>query len=216
MSRVTAIFEPDDAAVLETAGLLKPAVNGLREISMTSVFSHTTTSPTSTDAGYAPEGSSSSQFMEIPDLLESQVTLEWLGFDADAARMLIQRWENWDPDDPSDFMTLVRDHVRISEYDAFGPSENWLRALRTMGIAPKLRDAILDPVYRPIRCTQSAKEWVLDSMRGRSRILSAAQESSLERDRFRKREAARKAAGTWTEEEIEKAGPNSRLTYSAA
>ncbi|MCJ1385010.1 hypothetical protein MMC17_008128 [Xylographa soralifera] len=216
MSRARAVFDPDDATALETAGLLKPAATGLREISMTSVFSSTTTSSDSTDSGYVSEGSSSWQFLKIPDFLESQATLQWLGFNPDAAKMLIQPWENWDPEDPSDFMTLVRDHVRTSEYDAVGPYENWVRALQTIGVTPKLRDAILDPDYQQIRYTQSAKYWVVDSMRGRFRILSAAQESSIERARFRKREAARKVAGTWTKEEIEKESPKPTVAYGTA
>ena len=114
------------------------------------------------------------------------------------------------------FMVVVYDHVRISERDAIGSSENWYQAFQSMGIDTELANAILDPDFRQIRYTRSAKEWAVDSMKGRFRILTAAEETSRQRDQLRRSEALRKIGGSWSKKNVEKVTPNPRVACSTA
>ena len=210
---VQSVLEVEDAAVLEEAGLLTPAVSGMRRVADSTIYPNHASSSGSDDS--APGASSrTSNFIEIPDLLESQETLGWLGMDRETSRMLFDRWTHWAEDDPTPFVATAIDHVRYSTHDATGLQNDWEAAMKQMGVARELRDAILDPEFQQVRSTRSAKDWIIDTFEMRIRVLTKANDESRERVKMIKKGSLRKVAGTWRKEDIEQAqGVSPRLSW---
>ena len=82
-----------------------------------------------------------------------------------------------------------------------------------MKLTLELFTAILDPEFDGVRLTKSAKEWVIDTLELRYRILSVAQEKSARRVELRAQQSTREAGGTWKPADVERAAPSPRLQY---
>ena len=196
----------EDALELESQGLLSKSNNGFRSISAGTLLSVTSEHSSGTlDSGYASSsGTGAQSFLEIPDLMESQATLIWLGLDESTANILYQRWLQYQiPDDPSPFILLALDHVRVCREDAFRPEDNWFEALRAMGVSNRLAEDIMDSEFTSIRLSRTAKDWVIDTFEAKYRVLAKAHEVSKKRAGLPPTGPTRKTAGTWTQAQVQ-------------
>ncbi len=137
-------------------------------------------------------------FASIPDSRVSLATLRYIGYNEQTALQLWKRWTELSPsvfpileteDDIGDlrFIEYATSYVRsrpdLHAIDAFDEDdEEWYRCMDACGIAEELQDAIMEPLYRDIRLTESCVFWILDTMRLRYLTLEAIQEASRERE----------------------------------
>ena len=184
---------PEDALELERQGLLLASSNGFRSISASIISSAT-----------KKECPGAQRFIEIPDLLESQATLEWLGFDQSTAGMLYQRWTEYAiPNDSHPFLLLATDHVRVFPEDAMKPEDDWRGFFSSMGISNDLVEGVMDPEFTSLRFSRTAKDWVIDSFEAKYRVLEKAHEMSKERVRRRQMGQWEKIVRTWRKAEVQ-------------
>ncbi|KAK0715159.1 hypothetical protein B0H67DRAFT_644941 [Lasiosphaeris hirsuta] len=110
--------------------------------------------------------------VEIPEVLNSQETLEFFGFRPDAAKTIFESWEELQQTPGQlgqceNILTAAERYItRMADVeDAWLPTHNWRQALVKMGINSDLTDAILDDNFDEIRKTASASAWVIDTFR---------------------------------------------------
>jgi hypothetical protein len=116
---------------------------------------------------------STDAFSEIPADLISEATLNYLGYNKE---------------------TAGRQHDTASDND-----QEWYDCMNARGIATELQDAIMDPVFKTLRLTESCIFWILDTLEMRYRGLIAIQEASIERERALQRARSRPSrSGTGT------------------
>ncbi|KAL2416664.1 hypothetical protein ABEF95_015020 [Exophiala dermatitidis] len=107
--------------------------------------------------------------VEIPVFLDSIEALRFCGFKKSAAATILSNFRNFyspqgHPIEP--FATSIYSLVEFAlgflegKQDAFREDEDWLVALKEMGIKRSLREAICDPAFDDIRPTNSAKGWI--------------------------------------------------------
>ncbi|KAG9767314.1 hypothetical protein KCU88_g7473, partial [Aureobasidium melanogenum] len=104
--------------------------------------------------------------VEIPVFLDSIESLRFCGFKKSAAATILSNFRNYysphgHPIEP--FATSIYSLVEFAlgflegKQDAFREDEDWLVALKDMGVKRSLREAICDPAFDDIRPTKSAK-----------------------------------------------------------
>jgi hypothetical protein len=204
---------PEDVHHLEKAGLLTPASGGMRKISISTIFSDSTQN--SSDPGYSSENA----MIEICEMMQSPETLIWLGFNDETAIDLWTSWQNWDEDDPAEFLELITGYIKHHQLDA-AENDNWPEILAIIGINDRLITAIMDPDFTDCRVTATAKHWILDSLQARYRVLMKATEASEERVK-RRRDPIRKVGMSLTHQEAKHIGDKSsqgepRIAYKNA
>ncbi|KAI9807144.1 MAG: hypothetical protein M1825_005862 [Sarcosagium campestre] len=115
----------------------------------------------------------SNDTVEVPEFLESEETLRFLGYDKSSARRIWDHYQTlvreFDPS-PVCFFTIARAEIEDNESDAI-LDQDWDTALKNMGIQSRLRRDILDEEFKDLRCTQSAKYWVLETFEERIEFL---------------------------------------------
>ena len=158
MDPIESIIESADIPILEAAGFLSTAHDGIRQISRSSIFT-SSSSDHSSDSGVDVR-----RDLCIPDILNSPQTIEWLGFSRGAASLHWHVWLERPRDWMVDFEEMLIDEIRDSDKDAEGLAEDWDGVMRSWGINDKLRNAILDDEFTDIRTTASAKFWVIDTI----------------------------------------------------
>ena len=116
---------------------------------------------------------------DIPIVEESIEVLEFIGFVAEAATVIYNRYlSRPHPDrNPDDLMAYVSGHIsslKLSQYDNMDPSE----ALRSIGLNSQIQEAITDPRFSHIFGTQPLYYWANDTVEtnyaallGRQRLL---------------------------------------------
>ncbi|KAK0644127.1 hypothetical protein B0T16DRAFT_392530 [Cercophora newfieldiana] len=105
--------------------------------------------------------------VEIPEVLNSQETLEFFGFQADVAKTIFESWQELQQTPGQlghgeSVVTTAKHYItRMADVeDAWLPTHNWRQALTKMGINTDLTDAILDGNFDSIRKSKSASAWV--------------------------------------------------------
>lgn len=209
------LFSTQDASYLEDVGLLSASKSGMRKVSAATMYSvrsidsDSSSGDSSADSRHIPAYATRESTVMVPEIMESSQTLEWLGFNHDTAQQLLQKWKNFHPDDPSDFLTVALEHLEYhSCEDACGDHEDWLRTFADLGIADELESAIMDPVFKRVRLTHSAKEWISETLQGRFEFLAKTQNTSVQRvkllheEAIQRRITARKTSGTSIEGDI--------------
>lgn len=126
-------------------------------------------------SSYSSSSSSSSDrhdVVEIPEYLNSQETLLFIGFQPDVAKKIFESWQQLQetPDElgyGDDIITSAKCYIEVmgDREDAWLPTQNWRQVLTKMGINRQLADAILDSDFDEIRKSQPASAWVRDSFR---------------------------------------------------
>jgi hypothetical protein len=105
--------------------------------------------------------------VEIPAILESIETLEFIGLNSTAA-LKVWDWfaNNPYPEFDQGFFGTVKSYVDLAEDvpDCTSASQDWNAALIALGINDTLRDAILLPEFSDLLYTQPMKFWVLESL----------------------------------------------------
>ena len=209
------LFSAEDASYLEDVGLLSPPKSGMRKVSAATMYSVRSIDSDSSSGGSSAGSrhisacATRESTVMVPEIMESVQTLQWLGFNHDTAQQLFQTWKNFHPDDSSDFLTVALEHLEYhSCEDACGDDEDWLRTFADLGIADELVSAVMDPLFKGVRLTHSAKEWVAETLQGRFEVLAKTQNTSVQRvkllreEAIKRRIAARKTSGTSIEGDI--------------
>ncbi|KAA6415576.1 MAG: hypothetical protein FRX48_00292 [Lasallia pustulata] len=175
------VISDDVAAFLQEAKLLSGVFDGKRKIS-TAMISPPSTIP-SASSSFTSTRISSSSFsatyttqeideVEIPVMLQSVESYEFLGFNHRAAQALWQLYVSQPHDMQADFFDFVKWHVRDPlKADASSGHDDWIACMTTLGICQKLQSALLLPEYSDLRGTASCKFWLLDAMEMSYRVL---------------------------------------------
>lgn len=177
------LFEHDDANYLENGGIIGPVKSGFRPISGASLLSLSSSGSNSqTDSEYASSSTTHPAFLYLPDSIESEATLVWLGFEPAKAKFLFQSWQGYDPNDIVEFPGLVTHYIKHFYEDVTGADDDeWNHLFSKLGITQDLKNAILDPQFKQIRLTESCKDWLIDTFEGKFCILTAIQGASRKR-----------------------------------
>ncbi|KAK1707141.1 hypothetical protein CaCOL14_008510 [Colletotrichum acutatum] len=109
--------------------------------------------------------SSSEDSVEVPNDLNSKEILLFSGFDDEIADMIWRHWCN--DEDQQDFVIEAGRHyikAKATELNAIDEDDDWDAALQNMGISTEMRQRIMTPEFKDVRCTQSAAYWALDNL----------------------------------------------------
>ena len=111
--------------------------------------------------------------IEVPTVLESLETLEFLGFTPEAGKDILERFHNASEliEDPC-FLDYVKGRV-TSVPDVGCPEDDWNAAMLAMGITQTLCDNILDPEFTDLLLTQDASYWVIDTIEAKFMFLTS-------------------------------------------
>lgn len=112
------------------------------------------------------------EVVEIPEVLNSQETLEFFGLRPDLAGELYEDWleSQQTPGElgyGEDIMSFAFDYlkyqVRGMEFTRFSTVDDWRQVLAELGVSRRLADAIFDANCAEIRKSRSPPDWVLDT-----------------------------------------------------
>ncbi|RSL85463.1 hypothetical protein CEP51_003305 [Fusarium floridanum] len=148
--------------------------------------------------GHLPLDATASQdsdmFVSIPDQLISQATIEYVGFSKIKANEIWSTWNNWpstgprretDPDDGGlqvTFLDFICGYIS-SSLDTYSEDDaEWINCMNTYGLSMEVQDAILDPLFKYLRLSDSCAEWSRDTIEMRYAGLKAIQEESSNRE----------------------------------
>lgn len=194
------IIAPLDYDSLTRLGLISPASsNGICRIhrrrlnrSSDEEYSHLPLTPIS-----SPDLALPDPFVSIPDILISEATIRYLGYEEQVAKHLWDRWTNWpagspvretDDDGEGMYMPFIEFITGYAEGRGIGidTAEDddvaWRSCLAACGVRADIQDAIMDPVFKHIRLTESCVFWIRDTLEMRYRGLQEIQKTSLERE----------------------------------
>lgn len=170
------LLHPEDAERLQARGLLLASSNGQRKLSSSTMIS--LSNPESEDSGV-----DTTHDVVVPQFLDSEASLRFMGFDNWMAAALWDTWKTRDRDFPFDFFTSILKEVRSFKNNAEGLNDEWDNIMKGWGIGEELRTAILDEEFRDLRGTATARFWVLDTIQMAWRVLSRIHWASRERVR---------------------------------
>ncbi|KAF7880072.1 uncharacterized protein EAF02_007709 [Botrytis sinoallii] len=122
----------------------------------------------------------------MPEFLESQETIEWLGWTPDKAAEI---WDAWKiTKSTEDQQGTIFEVEFISKVLGYIPrqvledsSSDWEEHMRVWGISEELIAAIMDVEFTDVRCTKSAQYWVTETMEIRYLSLERIKEESDQR-----------------------------------
>ncbi|KAI9822803.1 MAG: hypothetical protein M1832_003036 [Thelocarpon impressellum] len=153
------IFTPEKADALRHAGILSEAVGGVRILSTGSLGSFAS--------------ASSSDTVEIPDYLDSAVTVKFLGFTESAANEIYARFvragQNMQCLEPS-LLDMAKATINMNTSENM---DDWDREMQDMGIGYQLRAAMVAPGHDMVRSTASLGEWLVITIAERMDFLEA-------------------------------------------
>ncbi|KFA48240.1 hypothetical protein S40293_07375 [Stachybotrys chartarum IBT 40293] len=142
-------------------------------------------------------------FVTIPKQLISLATLEYIGFSRMKASQLWDTWTNWpldgprretDPDDGSLEMTFIHFITGIFDTSTDTCSNNdadWISCMQSFGLSQELQLAIVDPVFKYLRLSDSCSAWAKDTVQMRFAGLELIRSASLEREKSLQRASGR-------------------------
>lgn len=190
------ILFPHDADDLVTTGLASPVLSdGTRRIHRRLLNrlsdaenSHLPLTPVS-----SPEAATLDAYATVPEVIISRATLSYLGFKEEVAAHIWHKWTNWPAgdivretdDDISGmpFIEFITGYVNGRRANAVSEDdEEWHSCIEACGIGAEARNAIMDPVFKTIRLTESCVFWIRDTLEMRYRSLKAVQKASQERE----------------------------------
>ncbi|KAI1094905.1 hypothetical protein F5B19DRAFT_420078 [Rostrohypoxylon terebratum] len=197
MSTHTPIISPRDEQLLLASGLLSPIRPDGTHIIHKRLFDNWS------NENYAhlpfepiSPATESTLYWTIPNDLISLVTLRHLGYNAQRASLLWDRWCNWSAhrvareiDDPTGahfvitFLQLATNHLSSrGDYDtSSSDNSEWYELMADCGIDAQLQNEIMDSEYKHIRQTRSCIDWLRDSLATRYYGLQEARMASRRR-----------------------------------
>jgi hypothetical protein len=124
----------------------------------------------------------------LPDNIESAECLQFLGLAPEVAAAVYRNYVQGKQDlgDPADILEYAVGHVQHCGYDAVaGDTEKetiheWHLAMASMGVCEELRHRILSPGFEKFRTMETARHWVIDTMRTTYRFLMSVNDRVLE------------------------------------
>jgi len=128
--------------------------NGYRQVSLATLSS-------------SSSGEGSDILIAMPEDLHSVHALTFIGFSTKAANDILGRWTSYEKDTdalPDDFQQYFISHIESANTDAWLPRHDWEGVLKNLGMRKDCRAAILDPEYKAIRLTATAKYWAIDTV----------------------------------------------------
>ncbi|KAI1140300.1 hypothetical protein F5Y05DRAFT_424226 [Hypoxylon sp. FL0543] len=201
------VINSQDAEGLESMGLLSPpSSSGTRRIhkrrlnrSSDEEYRHLPLTPVSSQI--SPDES----YHEIPDVLISSATLEYLGYTHDRATEIWREWTDWggelqglpieeleDAEDAVPFIDFAVGHIASYGDDTCDDDNHiWFTYMNAHGINIDTQEAIMDRVFDWVRTTESCHYWLEDTMHMRYRVLQEIQATSVERTRATQRARSR-------------------------
>ena len=119
--------------------------------------------------------------ISVPRILQSTATLDFLGFTEAASAEIFETFQmnSKHPGYVKDMFAYARAHVNIAEYYS-RRKDDWASIIEEMGIRPAVRDQILDDRFKELRMTESARFWVLDTIKAKYEFLMALETRILE------------------------------------
>ncbi|KAF5877741.1 uncharacterized protein Bfra_002109 [Botrytis fragariae] len=180
------IFTAPDDAFLMQRNLLKPALHRRRLVSSSISQS---VSLSSSDSGLSEDsGVDTKDFTMIPEFLESEETIEWLGWNPTKAAEIWNKWKVIQETEQEqgtifevDFLQQALGHIPRRNFE--DSSSDWEEHMRCWGISDELIDAIMDVEFTDVRCTKSAQHWVTDTIEIRYLSLERIRRESDQRTR---------------------------------
>ncbi|KAI9696705.1 MAG: hypothetical protein M1836_005067 [Candelina mexicana] len=119
--------------------------------------------------------SSSASTISIPDDFESVETIVFLGFTEVTATAIFERFRKWREEGnihQGELLDFITGHLISITTDAYErDDEAWDKAMLAMGVDIDLRARILTPGFEDIRFSESAKHWVVDTIKARHAFL---------------------------------------------
>ncbi|KAJ4227186.1 hypothetical protein NW759_004555 [Fusarium solani] len=191
----TNILAPLDTAHLMSQGLVGPVdASGMRKIHKRRLnrfgeqeYGHLPLDATVSQAA-------SDMFVSIPDQLISQATLEYAGFSKTKANEIWNSWNNWpstgprretDPDDSGlqvTFLDFICGYISSSLDTGSEDDDEWINCMNTYGLSMEFQDAILDPLFKYLRLSDSCAERAKDTIQIRYAGLKAIRQESSNRE----------------------------------
>ncbi|KAF3178980.1 hypothetical protein TWF751_000990 [Orbilia oligospora] len=188
------IVSSEVAHYFEELGLFKPIQEKKRRISPSTISQGSSAvSSDSSSRQFMPtnliDGSSIftpaaihqvKEFIEIPVFLQSQETIEIIGFTSEKARSIWNLWEGV-PDNeksPRAFLQFILEFINDprGSLQAIDSDDDWSAYTDNIGISSRPKTAILLPEYEIIRYTSSCEFWLLDSVECTYRALESLTE----------------------------------------
>lgn len=121
----------------------------------------------------ASSSSDSEASTEVPIVVESLETLEFLGFTPEAGKAILELFNKASgSSEVPCFLEYVKGHV-MSMPDVGCPEDDWNAAILAMGITQTLCDKILDPEFTNILLTETASYWVIDTIEAKFEFLKS-------------------------------------------
>ncbi|MCJ1359448.1 MAG: hypothetical protein MMC33_009450 [Icmadophila ericetorum] len=115
---------------------------------------------------------------------ETPYTLGVGGIPEKDARELCRAWEELGNGLKKDFLQFAFHNIEVDKLNAdYADDRAWASCLEQYNLSEKTVSRIMDPTYRDIRLTKSAKYWALEFLRTNYRTLLNAQENSSARKR---------------------------------
>ncbi|KAI4868987.1 hypothetical protein F4820DRAFT_408526 [Hypoxylon rubiginosum] len=197
MANNSSILGELDSEDLQNRGLLGPSHStGSRRIHKRRL--HRSSSEEYSDISLdvrTDSADAASAFATIPITLISYDTLGYLGLAVDKANAIWSEWTHWpatgprreiDADDGGLQVTFLDFIVaRLENYeDVFEDNDaQWRQCLIVCGINESVQDAIMDPIFKDIRLTNSCVYWVKDTLAMRYAGLEDIRRASHRREK---------------------------------
>jgi hypothetical protein len=105
-------------------------------------------------------------WIEVPEVLHSPQTYEFIGFKEHNAREIWQRFLNM-PTGPNefeaDFLDMALAHIDGTSADALDESDDWFTVMDAIGVNANVQQAIMDPEFKSVRLTETLKHWLKET-----------------------------------------------------
>ena len=90
---------------------------------------------------------------DVPAVIKSRETYEFLGFNADTAQVLWTRYTSASDDDPTDFFYYINYHLSETSDEPGSSPQEWEEFMINKGVQQWLRQAILMDEFADLRYT---------------------------------------------------------------
>ena len=100
----------------------------------------------------------------VPRDLNSIATLRFLGLSKLAADRTWNRYNEFLDTRYDDILDFALGTVKSGDDTISVDDEDWIEAMKSMGIGKDLRRRILTPSYKSIRITKTPQEWILQTI----------------------------------------------------
>lgn len=107
------------------------------------------------------------EIITIPRELNSKATLRFLGLSKAATDETWSRYAKFLEQRDDDIFNFAKATVRGGQDTASIDNEDWIIAMRTMGVRKVLRNRIMTPGFESIRLIKTPQAWVLQTFKER-------------------------------------------------